>query len=75
MDLRHPCPSCFILLDRAGVGTVNGREFAVYQCENCKRKKWMFGELFYVALTFGVLDDGTIVDGDGRSIEPAQSSE
>lgn len=60
--MTFPCPSCGATLEQAGVVTVSGAEFPVFQCDTCTRQADILGELVEVALTFAVGSDGKAFD-------------
>ena len=63
----YHCPTCSALLERCGAIAINGVDYPVFQCDNCKRPSAMFGEEFQVAFGF-------LVDKAGRPFNPADPS-
>jgi hypothetical protein len=62
------CPKCGRRLARSGEIAVEGKEFPVFQCDECLKTVEMFGEPFEVALTFAV-------DEQGRAFDPAEEDD
>ena len=67
-DADMKCPKCKKELATCGEMDVDGKQFIVFQCDDCVTSWEVDGERFDAALTFAVDSDGNYFDAE--SLEP-----